>query len=151
MNIEYKINTAKTEEVFRHFKLCSEDFVSYLDTVDLREYAEKINRYADSFEAWYNNELVGFLAVYLNDLENNRGYITNVSILKKYNNMGIASCLVNKASIYSRNLGFEILELEVNYNNTSAIRLYHKHNFNIASYRENSQIMRKVVGTTDEK
>jgi len=130
MNLTYQIKTASAEEILIHLKSCNKDFDPPLEKkVDLRDYAEKLAERSVSFEAWNGNELVGLVAAYLNDVENKIGYITSVSVLKKYYGKGIANELMKNCINYAMQQNFEEIQLEVSQNSQGAIQLYKKFNF----------------------
>ena len=78
--MKYKINTATEREIQEH-----------LENVSLPGDAKKIRKNATTYEGW-ENTLVGLLAIY------EKGYITNLSVLREYQNRGIASKLLKMAS-----------------------------------------------------
>src|SRR5436190_21860381 len=93
--IIYKTGTASFSAVFTHLAKCNNDFVPPLSNkVDLELYSKKIAENSVTFEAWINDELVGLIAAYFNDLKQETGYITNVSTIKEYSGKGIASQLL---------------------------------------------------------
>lgn len=105
--MKYKINVATIKDIEEHLK-----------KVGLPGNPEKIRKNATTFEAW-DNELIGLLAVY------ETGYITNLSVLSKYRNQGIATKLLKMA--YSQ---FKHFELETNIPD-----FYFKHGFKVKMYR----------------
>ena len=101
---------------------------------------KKIFDNAVTFEGWHDDQLIGMIAAYYNNLEITHGYITNVSVLKGYKGFGIASKLLKQTIDYGRENSFYQIELEVNINNIEAVKLYEKHGFvvvkqNTKSYR----------------
>ena len=89
--ILYKIKTATVEDIVLHLTACNKYFKPALDKkLDIQEYSEKIFRESVTFEAWADRVLVGLIASYFNDSENRSGFITSVSVEKKYKGKGIA-------------------------------------------------------------
>jgi ribosomal protein S18 acetylase RimI-like enzyme len=131
-SITYKTKIATEEEIFLHLKECSCNFIPHLDeTVNIQEYSRKIFLNSITFEAWERNSLIGLLAAYLNDNENKVAYITNVSVMREYFGLGIASQLVRMCIDYTILINFSTMLLEVYEANTPALNLYQKYGFKI--------------------
>lgn len=84
-----------------------------------------------------SNHLVGYVGVY-NILK--EGYITNIAVLKKYRNCGVASKLLKEVINYSIKNNMLFLTLEVRKSNLPAISLYEKFNFENVGTRKNFYI-----------
>lgn len=111
---------------------CNCNFYPILsERVDIKEYSKKIHSKAVTFEAWYDNLLVGLVAAYFNDKEFFFGFITNVSIFKEFMGKGIACKLLEMSVGYARKTKFKIIGLEVHKDNKAAIKLYKKFKFKI--------------------
>jgi ribosomal protein S18 acetylase RimI-like enzyme len=127
---DYRINTANEQDIMFHLQNCDEMFFCNLsEKVDISEYSQKIKTKAVLFEAWINNVLIGLIAVYYTNIDEQIAYITNVSISKKYENMGIASKLMTKCILHGQQQNFKKIGLEVDISNIKAIRFYEKFNF----------------------
>jgi len=138
--IKYKIKTAAVNEIFSHLKECNENFTPPLDDrVNIEEYAKKIFDKSVTFEAWQDQLLVGFIAAYFNDNFSGSAFITNVSIVRNFMRLGIASRLLNLCIGYASQNNFKKLKLEVNRHNNSAIRLYDRLGF--VSYKTNEDTL----------
>ncbi|WP_367773678.1 GNAT family N-acetyltransferase [Flavobacterium sp. WC2421] len=130
--IDYKIKNASQKDLHLHLEKCNYLFLPPLsDKVNLQEYSQKIHEKSQTFEAWHEKKLVGFIAVYFNDSQAKKGYITNVSVLENYNNKGIASQLIKMTKEYAQNNDFTKIILEVHSKNNNVIALYKKHDFEI--------------------
>ena len=128
--IAYRTNTANAAHISTHLRSCSEQFNPPLhQKVDIDAYSAKLAEYAILFEAWDEDLLAGLVATYYNDKEKRIGFITNVSTISRYSGKGIASALMEACIQYGRQEGFMTLQLEVNQQSHSAIRLYQKFNF----------------------
>ena len=93
--ISYKYNSASERQIKIHLDSVSEEFSPVLSSyVNIREYTSKIRAKSDTFEAWYNDTLVGLLSVYQRR-NNDSGYITSVSLDNRVKKQGIASTLLN--------------------------------------------------------
>lgn len=129
-DLKYKTKTATEEQICLHLKECDNDFVAYLaKRINIEEYSTKLFEKSITFEAWNNNNLVGLIAGYFNDMENKMAYITNVSIIKSYTRKGIASELLNRCITYAEQHGFKEIMLEVLKDNKAATGLYLKNGF----------------------
>jgi len=116
--------------IFRMKRQCDVNFVPQLSgRVDLNEYGAKIFNNAIRFEAWSGDILIGLIAVYCNDLQHRRAYVTTVSVLTDSMGKGVASRLMSECIAYVTALDFQCLELEVNQHNRDAISLYEKKGF----------------------
>lgn len=143
-NIVYKIKTAGFNSVHTHLLKCDADFMPRLSLkTDIAVYAEKIAENSVTFEAWINEELVGLIAAYFNDVNGFSGFITNVSTLKQYTGKGIASVLIKMCIDYAVNHQFGEISLEVFKENSGAIQLYKKNNFYQTATKGDLIIMKK--------
>lgn len=61
--LNFKTDNLKTEEIFAFFHICH----TFIDGVDLMQFALKIRTHAVTIEAYIANQLVGFCACYMND------------------------------------------------------------------------------------
>jgi ribosomal protein S18 acetylase RimI-like enzyme len=130
LSINYKIKKASAKEINLHLEECKYNFNPPLDhRVNIQEYSRKIFEKAITFEAWLGNVLAGLAAAYFNDWEHKRGYISDVSIIKDYQGMDIASVLMQMCIDYANKHHFKEVELEVHKKNTPAIKLYKKFGF----------------------
>lgn len=129
-DLKFRVKTASCEAITAHLSQCAGCFVPPLYSyVNIKEYGKKIFDNAVTFEVWDAGKLVGLIAAYYNDRETGLGYITNVSVLKSYHGLGIASNLLDQAIDYGRTNGFSKVGLEVEPDNIKAFRLYEKHCF----------------------
>jgi len=126
----YKIKTAGKKAIYLHLQECKDSFRPSLDkTVNIRQYSEKILKKAITFEAWEGSVLVGLLAVYFNDTKKQAGFITNVSVVKEYKGLGVASALMGMCIRYAKQYKFKEIGLEMRKDNTTAAALYDKFGF----------------------
>lgn len=142
LDVIYKNKYANADIIYAHLHRCRHDFIPSLDTtVNIAAYAKKIVKNAVTFEAWLNNDLVGLIAVYLNDENNHSAYITNVSVEKEYAGKGIASQLLTNCINFAREERYKEIALEVNLNNQQAIKLYEKFLFKEKAIKDNLKTM----------
>lgn len=143
--ITYKINFAKKRAILNHLRNCNASFVPPLNhKVDIDNYSQKIFNNADTFEAWNKNKLVGLVAVYCNEI-NKRAFITNVSVLEKFNNMGVASKLLENCIKYIESKQFKEIALEVNMRSDKAKSLYKKLDFQEVELDNETILMRYKI------
>ena len=144
--IDFLINKATESNIHKHLSECDADFLKALvERIDIKEYSKKIFDKSLRFEAWANNDLVGLVAAYCNDQNRRMAYITSVSVLKEWQNHGIANQLINMCIEYIEKLGIHCISLEVTSGNTQAIKLYEKHGFSIAEDMKSSIIMKLLL------
>lgn len=147
---DFRIRTATYESIVAHLLECAEDFSPPLYTyVTIEEYAHKILEHAVTFEAWKENDLVGLIAAYFNDNDTKVGFVTNVSVLKRFRNCGIASKLMRWMIQYGTNQGFMRVDLEVKTGNSRVRRLYESYGFTVVAQTENALRMSCVTAAED--
>ncbi len=143
---KYAKNTAVTGQIIAHLEKASELFVPPLGLrVHIADYGKKIAENCVTFEAWDGTCLVGLIAAYFNDLENNTGFITSVSVLKEHLGRGIGSKLMEQCAEYAQEHKFREIKLEVFNQNQNAILLYKKSGFKEVETREDLLIMTKII------
>ncbi|QOI97868.1 MAG: GNAT family N-acetyltransferase [Flammeovirgaceae bacterium] len=139
MDYEFTENRAGKDEVYEHLVKCNRSFIPALNSrVDIKLYTEKIMNGAVRFEAWFNDRLIGLVAVYLNDNTRKVAYVTNVSVEPVHTGKGLAKKLVMRSIKRASQMSFEQLQLEVSVNNQPAVNLYKDLGF------------KKIEDTTDE-
>ena len=127
--VNYTIKKANSEEIHKHLLACCNNFYPPLnETVDLREYSNKIFEKAITFEAWNDSSLIGLLAAYFDDVSKS-AFVTNVSVLGDKIKSGVASQLIIRLINYAISIRTEKLFLKVNSRNERAISLYKKFHF----------------------
>ena len=145
-SILYTINKATVTDIELHLNKCSIYFVPPLDSyIDIPSYSFKLQTYSETFEAWYNDELISLIACYLNDHDSKIGFISNVSTVKAYQGFGIAKKMIHDLFEHAIHKGFTSLTLEVNKDNRNAIGFYENLGF-IKDYLKNDfQVMEKYL------
>lgn len=99
------------------------------DRVVLEDFAEKISNKAEVFTEIDNDQIVGMVAGYINDTETKVSYINIVGVLEEYRGKGISQKLLKEFIDASREKDFEIIKLEVEKDNKSAIKIYKRLGF----------------------
>ena len=133
VQVQFSLNIATEAEIFRHLSCCDVDFLPPLsDRVEINAYVQKIAANATRFEAWIADVLVGLVAAYCNNNTSSVAYITSISVLREYQGKGIASGLMQQCIKYVNQQEFEWVELGVDRENASAIKLYKNQKFTIS-------------------
>lgn len=149
MNVEkvvYKINQVKKDDIYNHLMMCSASFIPPLSSnVNIEAYAQKIDEKADTFEAWNEERLIGLVAAYCNNFDDQEAYITNVSVAASFRDMNIASNLLRMCIKHVESLKLNWIKLKVNKNNEKAINLYKKFHFSEIDYYDEFILMRFKV------
>ena len=129
--VEIKINYASFEKLINFYNNNNTIFYPPLDSQvqSIEDYVRKLENNATIFEAWIDTELVGLVAIYLNNYKNKTGFITSVIVSLKNQKQGIANKLLNETIKYAHEKEFLKINLEVHKENSSAINLYKKLGF----------------------
>ena len=130
------MNKSTLAHIRNHLEKCKNNFTPKLQSyVNLTEYSQKIFLVATRFERFEDNELVGLIAAYDNNLDK-VGFITNVSVEEEYYGKGMSQSLLNECIKYYTDKKFDSINLEVFRQNKKAISFYLKHNFKIINNNE---------------
>jgi ribosomal protein S18 acetylase RimI-like enzyme len=125
-------------QIRSYFSKLSKEFLSELENqVDIEEYIRKIEKLSHHIVALEESEIVGALFYYSN-IE--VSFVTHISVLPKYERLGIGSQLFSELLEKTKN---QIIELEVNTNNLKAIEFYQKLDLQIISMDNSRFKMRK--------
>lgn len=124
-----KMSTSHLEEIKDILLTDFDDFWTY--SVFKSELGNPNSQY---FVAIQDDEIVGFAGVWkaIDDM-----HITNIVTKISKRHLGIASMLLEKLIAISKEDQVDSLTLEVNENNTYAIKLYEKYNFKKIGLRKN--------------
>ncbi len=129
-SIYLRQQTASCEDIQTHLTACDDQFLPRLSSrVNLRDYSCKLFDQACTFEAWYDQLLVGLVAAYLHDSVDRCGFISNVSVLRDFSGEGLGSRLMDVCTKRARELEMRELRLEVASANSAAIHLYERLKF----------------------
>jgi ribosomal protein S18 acetylase RimI-like enzyme len=127
--LRYSRDCATGEDIADHLRICSDQFAPTLESrVNIEEYSEKIRNFANTFEAWFEQKLVGLVAAYQNT-KSNQAFVTSVSTTPRYAGNGIGFILMAEMIEFYRSSSIFIIELEVNSRADQAISLYRKSGF----------------------
>lgn len=124
----YSANTASLSQIIALFQNCI--FDPPLDSyINVNDYTAKILKFAQRFECWHGDALVGLVAMYANDQASRSAFITMVSVANNFGGKGIASSLLGQAIGFAEKENYNQVALEVFSGNLKAIRLYEKLGF----------------------
>lgn len=144
MSLCYQHNKASQTEILRHLQCVSTAFVQDLSQrVNLEEYSQKLFSLAEREEAWFEDELIGLVAYYINQ-DAQKSFITNVSVDVKYQNQGVATELLGKAVEFSAGKSIKMVSLEVA-DDEKLLRFYTKQGF---CYRNNEDANELIMYLT---
>lgn len=97
--------------------------------VSLEEYAQKLTKYAEIYFAKFEENNIGLLALYNNDLLTRTAYISSIGVLSSFHGRGIGRMLIARAFASCQKSGMTNIRLEVSKENIDAICFYQKHGF----------------------
>jgi ribosomal protein S18 acetylase RimI-like enzyme len=123
-------DTADVAAIENHLRECDMRFEPPLSSrVSLPDYAQKLSLFADRFEAWESDRLIGLVAAYLRNSHTLEGFISSVSICGDFEGKGLASRLMQDCFDAACSKGFASLVLEVAQLDQHACGFYRKHGF----------------------
>jgi ribosomal protein S18 acetylase RimI-like enzyme len=144
--LDVQRNRGSVAEIASHLRACDDSFVPPLSArVAIDDYAAKIAARAERFELWADDRLIGLLASYCNDPLGTVAFVTSVSVVPAWQGRGLASQLLRACIECVRQAGFGRIELEVDAKNATAVQLYRRHGFSLASVREGTQLLQLAV------
>lgn len=125
-----KTDTSDAMNIEKHLIECDLRFSPPLSSrVDLSKYAKKLAGLSDRFEAWDSDRLVGLVAAYIRNSNQNEGFITSVSVCKECEGLGIGSYLMQRCLVLASAYGLTKLSLEVAQLDVRAFEFYLKLGF----------------------
>lgn len=146
-NIAYSMNRSGVAEIVAHLLHADTSFVPALSSrVDIQAYAHKLHGRAVRFEAWLGQELVGLVAIYYNQSDGGKTFVSNVSVWPECQGQGIAGRLMQQCIAHVQGLGFGQMELEVDQRSLSAVALYEKLGFNTLHSSDSTLTMGMTLG-----
>jgi ribosomal protein S18 acetylase RimI-like enzyme len=129
MIIKYSINESTLIQVKFHLNECSKNFIPELSTyVDIDTYSTKLFQKSTRIEAFLESELIGLIAIYINEQKKD-SFISNVSVLPKIEGNGVAKTLFAETLKLLKQLNINKISLEVDFMNIKAITFYEKFGF----------------------
>jgi 2-polyprenyl-3-methyl-5-hydroxy-6-metoxy-1,4-benzoquinol methylase/GNAT superfamily N-acetyltransferase len=146
--VTFRQGAATATDIERHLTLCSADFSPPLATrVDVPAYAVKLHGAATTYEAWYDDTLVGLIAIYRNEATR-AAFITSVSTVSSFRRLGLARNLLTEALRDLDRGGYSPIELEVDRRSDGALKLYRSLEFSEAEPTGDAVRMTRAVRAT---
>ena len=125
----FSLNESDSSGIVKHLEQVGDEFTQNIQLkTPIYVYAKKLETFAKRIEIWNDEQLVGLLAYYL---ATNEIYISNFSIIKKSQNLGIGSLLMKKFFELELKDAHQNVCLEVKKTNLGAILFYVKNGFEI--------------------
>lgn len=139
VDLRTSVNASTFRDVHAHLLRCDAAFVPPLSQrVDIEEYAARLARRAQRFEAWDGDNLLGLVAVYFDHTDGAYAYVSNVSVDPEWTRRGVARRLITTAVAWARERQAAGIRLEVSDQNAGAIALYSSLGFHesVEGYRD---------------
>ena len=135
--VNTRISDLTVSELYSYLDQKDLSFVPPLQgRLDLLEYSEKLNKYAIHFCAYSGSRLISFMGCYFNDPDKEFGYISTSSVVKEYQNMGIAKKILEDVIRYAADNGFRRIFLKVYNSNIKARNLYSGYGFSVSKINQ---------------
>lgn len=113
-----------------YFKLLDSSFEPRLSSyVDIDAYASKLVNNAYVAILKKGDDFIGLFAIYINDTENKVAYISSMAVMDKYKGVGYSQYLMDKAVNSVREVGMNMVRLEVKASYARAVKFYEKCGF----------------------
>jgi glycosyltransferase involved in cell wall biosynthesis/GNAT superfamily N-acetyltransferase len=142
MSFDIEIIKKSKESIYLYLNKNSDYFIPPLrDRINVLSFSEKIYSFALQFWIHFDNEPIAFAACYFNNPQKDFGFITTISVIKPYQNIGLGVKLINHIVTFAKQNQFKEIRLEVSNENTSAVAFYFKYGFNILERKSNSMIL----------
>lgn len=97
---------------------------------DIEDYVNKILKKASIISISREEQVLGFIAYYDNDLKKETAFLTMLAVDPSYRKMGYGKRLLEMSIANLKQLGFKTFALEVLQNNEGAVKLYSATGFN---------------------
>ncbi len=142
-NENYKVIAKFLGELDNHFT------PSLSQRVNIEQYAKKISQYADIFNLWYQGELIGSVAIYLNNKE--KGFITSYAIKPDYQKKGCGKKLWEYIVQEADKRGIREIFLDVHKDNHKAQDFYNRLGFMIECIENDWIKMIYIIRSKEEE
>lgn len=117
---------------------------------DVKDYIDKIVKFAKIFTWLSDDEMHGAVAIYINEPNGKDAFITLVAISPEYRQQGIARSLLDAALSNAAYRGFRRCRLHVKRNNDAALNLYQSIGFVIEDENEDTLTLALDLITSPE-
>lgn len=123
------MKTGIADEKYNAMKMCDGAFdLPVFSRKNAYSLFEKINNYAEFIIA-YNLDILGYAAMYANDMDNRTAYISLIAVDKTKQGCGIGSSVLQACIGTAYEKGMHIIKLEVKKDNKKAIKFYERNGF----------------------
>jgi ribosomal protein S18 acetylase RimI-like enzyme len=144
--IEYRRTRLTHSEIYKYLSENDNDFIPPLSTrKNITDYSLKLAENSVQFCAFDNKKIIAIVACYFNNLENRSGFISTVSVMKGYQQMGICKALLADVKKYGVENNFISICLEVKCRNQNAVKIYKKAGFKEVSMKDDFIYMRLIL------
>lgn len=144
--VELNKSELSSKRVESYFKKMCNNFIPPLNQkVDIKKYSYKLVYNADCFFIQNDGKDIGFLAIYTNNYSEKIAFISSISIVPEYQDMGISQKLIDFSTEHARKREMKYIKLEVNENNIKAIKFYKRNRFNIVLTNNNNFLMSRNI------
>ena len=127
MEFRYSEKKISFEDFFAFLQAVEQDFVPpLLDRIDINAYYKKVNEYATMGECYCQDELVGLIISYDNDIESCKGYTTFCAVRGDFRGNNIAGMLLERACSHAKAQGMHVMGLHTYIRRNSKEVLYEK-------------------------
>ena len=127
MEFRYSEKKISFEDFFAFLQAVEQDFVPpLLDRIDINAYYKKVNEYATMGECYCQDELVGLIISYDNDIESCKGYTTFCAVRGDFRGNNIAGMLLERACSHAKAQGMHVMGLHTYIQRNSKEVLYEK-------------------------
>lgn len=134
--------TDNRNEIIKAIEVCDKAFANpILQRKNCTILIEKIIKYATFYVTYWDNEICGYCAIYMNDYDSLVAYISLLVVNSKYQNRHIGKTLISKIVSRLYECNFKSVKLEVDKKNSNAIRFYLKNGFTVCDETEKSYFM----------
>lgn len=114
--------------------------------LSITDYAKKLADHAQNIFAVRSNKNVAHAALYVNDLEHHKAFLSSIAVLPEFCNQGIGEQLMLECFSCAKAHGMKYLVLEVSHESTKAIALYKRNGFtSIEKLCCESLVMQKLL------
>lgn len=120
--VERITETSQAKEI-----LCSylSELPHFLEKISsIEEYVDKVLRFGNMYVIKCDEKIKGFIIFYSNDEKNRKAYVSLIVVSKEFRRQNVGTDLIKICETISKNLGMNMIRLEVDRDNESAQRFY---------------------------
>lgn len=133
------------DEIKSAYNSVNASFPDFENEVDIDAYLNKLYKFAGVYTVFDNGKAVAFCAVYMNDADTKKAYITLIGVSPDYKGNGIGTRLFRYIENEAAKAGMTSLHLEVKKDNINAIEFYKKQSMTVEDESKTSFYMKKEL------